>query len=110
MNATVVDVVQNAYGYKIIFGLQKPDGTPFDLTGNTAIKLNVQFANTSGTKFSSNLASAGTLDDGTVSYTVAQGEFDQAGTYLAEIELDTAAAKQIWPNITFRCYKQIPTF
>ena len=110
MNATSVEVVQNAYGYVLTFDLQNPDGTPFDLTANTAIKLNVQFANTSGIKFTAVLSATVTPTDGKAQYTVGQSDFSEAGTYNAQIEVDLPSGVQIWPNITIRAYKQLPNF
>lgn len=110
MNATIIDVVQNAYGYNLVFSLQNPDGTAFNLTNATTIKINVQQANTSGLKFSVAIAKSGNPTDGLATYGVRQGDFDLPGTYLAQIEADFSDAVQVWPNITIRAYKQLPNF
>ncbi len=110
MNATLVEVVQNAYGYNIVFTLENPDGTFYDLTNATAIKINVQFANTSGIKFTSTLSKSATPTDGQATYFVANGDFNEYGTYKAQVEVDFPSGVQIWPNITIRAYKQLPDF
>lgn len=110
MNATFIEVVQGAYGYKLVFNLQNPDGTPFDLTNNTGLKINVQFANTSGVKFTASLNGTDTPSDGKVTFSVDVSHFDQSGTYNAQIEIDFTTGKFIWPNITIRAYKQLPNF
>ncbi len=110
MNSTNLEVVQNAYGYNLLFYLQNPDGTPFDLTSALTIKINVQAANTSGLKFSAPLSKDGNPTDGVATYGVRQGDFDLGGVYNAEIEVDFNNGVQIWPNITIRAYKQLPNF
>lgn len=110
MNPVYVEVVQNAYGYTITFELENPDGTAFDLTGATNIKLNVQYANTAGIKFTSILVPSSTPADGKANYTVGSGDFTQSGIYNAQIEVDTPVGVQIWPNIAIKAYKQLPNF
>lgn len=110
MNATIVEVVQGAYGYNLIFSLQNSDGTAFDLTSASTIKINVQFANTSGLKFSATINKDSNPTDGKATYGVRSGDFDQAGTYVAQIEVDFSGAVQIFPNITIKAYKQLPNF
>lgn len=101
-------VVQNAYGYNLKFTLQNADGTAFDLTGYTALKFNVQFANTPGQKFSGTPVVSGSPSGGILLYAVAQTDFNEAGIYQAQIEVDFAAAVQIWPDIQIKALKQIP--
>lgn len=108
MMPTVIEVVQNAYGYNIIFNLQFNDGTPFDLTGCQSINLKCQFANTTGLKFSSVLEQSGTPTDGLATYTVALTDFNEAGIYNAQIQVAFSSGLQIFPNISFRAYKQLP--
>ena len=107
MNATIVEVVQNAYGYDIEFNLQNPDGSAFDLTGATSVKINVKFSQTNGIKLTSNLSVIGPASSGIAAYLVGNGDFNQGGIYNAEIEVDTGSAVLIWPNIQIRAYKQV---
>lgn len=109
MNATIVEVVQNAYGYEIDFLLKNADGTAFDLTQADTITLNVKYANTAGVKFSSVMTKDGTPTDGVATYAVSSSDFSEGGIYNGEITIqsNTPLSLQIFPNIQFRAYRQV---
>lgn len=104
-----INVVKNDKLYDINFTLQNNDGTAFDLTGNSGIFLKVQKQGATAVKFSGSCTVVGAATAGTCKYNVAATDFDDVGTYYAEIEVTFAGGKVItFPDIVITVKPELP--
>ena len=104
-----IQVVQGDYGYQIPFTLQDGNGNPVNLTGLT-LTLNVQSAQ-DATKTLITLSGSMAIDNatsGTCHYTVASGDFPNAGTYLATVVTTSAGVSITYPGITIIVTPSLP--
>ncbi len=107
--ATVINVVKNDTAYDINFTLQNADGTAFDLTGQTGMLFKVQKQGAAAVKFSGFCTLVGAATAGTLKYTVASGNFDDVGTYYAEIEVTFSGGKVVtFPDIVINVKGELP--
>jgi hypothetical protein len=90
------------------FTVKDADGVVIDLTNIDTLYLNVQKASESALKFSGAMS----VDDavaGECSYTVIEGDFDEAGDYWAEIEATFNDGKVItFPDLLISVAKDLP--
>lgn len=100
-----IEVIQGDYGYDINFTLQDDDGNIENITGATlTFKAQRQGSSTI------NVSGTMTIVDGAsgqCKYTVQNGDFDEAGEYYAEIELN-AGKVVTWSGFTVVVAKQLP--
>lgn len=81
-----IEVTQNDYSYKLTFNLEDSSGSSIDLTDLDTAVIKVQKIGSDSLKFEGDMD----IEDasgGEVSYTVQDGDFDEAGEYYGEIEL-----------------------
>jgi hypothetical protein len=106
---TEIKVVQNDKLGDLKFTLQNADGTAFDLTNSTSIKLKVQKQGDTALKFTGTMALDGGATLGKVKYTVQAGDFDVAGRHYAEIEITFTSAQIItFPDIFIEVLPELP--
>jgi hypothetical protein len=105
---TKIKVVQGDKGYEINFTLQDANGVAYDITAGTLL-LKVQKVGASTTAFSGSMAIVSAVN-GTCKYTVASGNFGDAGQYYGEIEatFDGGAKVVTWSDIVFVAEPQLP--
>lgn len=102
-------VGQGDYGYELPFTLQDGNGNAVDITA-AALVINVQDTQdpTSTTLFSGNM----TVDNGpsgTCHYTVAQGNFPNPGTFLAQIVATWSPTEVLtWSGVTIIVAPKLP--
>lgn len=102
-------VGQNNYGYELPFTLEDGNGNAVDLAGAVLV-LNVQDSQDASDAllFSGSM----TIDNapaGTCHYTVAQGNFPNPGTFLAQITATWSGSEQLtWSGIKIIVESQLP--
>lgn len=89
-----ITVKQNDKGYDIVFQLLKEDGTVLDLTDTTSIEFHA-VKEKNKNKTINGLLTVNNATEGLCVYTVANGNFDEEGTYLAEIQTNFGVNKSI---------------
>lgn len=108
VNTKTLYVVAGDYGYDIPFTLDDWDGDVVDLTGYSGVKLKV--ADTL-TATSCNLigdCSVVSTTAGSITYTIADGDFSTSGTYPAEVEVTFTAGKILtFRNLEIYVYDQL---
>lgn len=90
---THINVYQNDKLYDIDFTLRDANDVVTDLTGATLI-FRTQKQGAAAQKFAGNMTLV-VAASGTCKYTVADGDFDEAGDYYAEIQSTFAGGKVI---------------
>ena len=88
---THINVYQNDTGYDIDFTLKDANEAVVDLTGATLI-FRTQKQGATAQKFAGNMTLV-VAASGTCKYTVAAGNFDEAGDYYAEIQATFSGGK-----------------
>ena len=88
-----INVFQNDRLYDIDFTLKDANDVVVDLTGSTLI-FRAQKQGASVQKFAGNMTIVDAVS-GTCKYTVADGDFDEAGDYYAEIQVTFGGGKII---------------
>jgi hypothetical protein len=88
-----LEITQNDVNNDLTFTLEQSDGTPFDLTGASAL-FKCQKANAEDIKFtgSMNITDA---PNGKLKYHFVAGNFDEPGDYYAEIEITITVTSQV---------------
>lgn len=104
---TKITIYQNDKLYDINFTLKDANDTVVDLTSATLLfKAQKQDSDTAKFSGSMSIVSAAA---GTCKYTVADGDFDAAGIYYAEVEVTFSGGKVLtFGDITIDCRPQIP--
>ena len=90
---TKINVIQNDKGYELNFTLRDANENAIDLTNGTLL-FKAQKQGASTTKFSGAMSVVAAAS-GTCKYIVADGNFDEAGDYYAEIEVTYTGGKVI---------------
>lgn len=103
---TIIKVVEGDKAYDINFTLQDANSAAFDLTGATLV-LKVQKEDVSTVKFTGTMALV-TAASGTCKYTVGDTDFDEAGTYHAEIQATIGSQIITWTNIRIEVLPELP--
>lgn len=96
------------FGFSLLIALKNNDGTPFDLTGNTSIFFFGHIKGSSENKISRTLAVSGDPTAGVVEYEIKEEDFDQAGDYKNEVEVNFASRKETFTDIDIRALENIP--
>jgi hypothetical protein len=95
----MLTVSKGDYGYTITDTLENADGSPFDLSGYS-VAFHVWRSNSPGTLLVNGVATIILpASAGTVSYTVAPGDFTEVGIFKQEWEATTVGDKQSFPTI-----------
>ena len=100
-------VVAGDYGYDVPFTLEDYNGDVVDLTGYSGVKLKVADTLTAATCNLIGTCSVVDEDAGSVSYTVANGDFSTAGVYPAEIEVTFDSKILTFRNLEIKIYDQL---
>jgi len=100
-------VVQSDYGYVINFSLVNIDGSVFSLVDATGLTLRVQKTNQVQVNFSGAMVVVSDVG-GTCSYQVAQGNFNLAGYYNAQIQVSFIGEVVTFPNIQILAVAKVP--
>lgn len=103
---TIIKVVKGDTNYDINFTLQDANSAAFDLTGATLL-LKVQKEDVSTVKFSGSMAIVSAVA-GTCKYTVQPTDFDEAGTFHAEIQATISSKIITWTNIRIEVLPELP--
>lgn len=87
-------VKQNDHGYDLFFEVVNYDNTALNLTGATAINLNLKLANST---LAATVLTAAIADavNGICKYNVQAGTFATAGIYIAELQVTFASGEVI---------------
>lgn len=104
--ATKIDIVAGDKGYALTFTLENSDGTAFDITGMDC-SLKVQKQGESSLAFTGSM----TVTDGAAGmceYSVAEGDFDDQGSYYAEIEVSGGGSVVTFSDIVITAKPQLP--
>lgn len=109
INQTIY-VVQNDYGYQIQLNLFNADGSVFNLTGESSLTFQGQFAQTSGNKFSNAASVSGSPSAGVITYTVEATDFTQVGTYRCALVVAFATSVVTFNDIIVIVQPVLPTF
>jgi len=96
-----ITIPRGDYGFDLDFTIQKDDETPYVLTGYT-ITMKVWPPDVSGSPILSEACTPDVEASGTCHYTVQNGDFDNAGDYLIEIELTQDGKVESTRNYTLR--------
>jgi len=80
------------YGYDITFTAKKEDGTIYDLSSITGIKLLVRRAN-DAINILEGTCTVIVAANGTCKYTVQSGDFDEIGNFIAGLRMTTATSR-----------------
>jgi hypothetical protein len=102
-------VAQGAYGYQLPFTLEDGGGDPVDLT-NAVLTLTVQDSQdpTLTALFTGGMSVDGGAG-GTCHYTVAEGNFPNPGTFLAQITATWGSSEMLtWPGIAIIVEPALP--
>jgi hypothetical protein len=91
MTTQTITVGQNDTGFDLKFTITDETGAPFDLTGFT-LALKAQKEQVGTLKFTGTMSIISAVA-GTCKYTVIATDFDEIGTYWAEIEATKGAQK-----------------
>jgi hypothetical protein len=88
----ILDIVQlGNYGFKLVVNVKDPDGAVRDLTGASNLKIKIKSTlSTNGKEFT---ASAENLAQGSISYTVLDGDIDNLGEWKAQAYYELGAWK-----------------
>lgn len=92
MTSQVLETYKNDKLYELTFILRDSNDAPYDLTGATLF-FRAQRVGTSVLKASGTMNIVNPPTAGTCTYTVQAGDFDVAGDYYAEIEIQFAGGK-----------------
>ena len=104
----IINIVASDYGYNLNFTLQDSQGNLFSLTGSSSLLFRVQRYGNAHLKFASPMV-VDSLAAGTCHYTVNQGDFDLAGQYVAEIQVNFSTSESItFSNITLIASPRVP--
>jgi hypothetical protein len=104
---TEIPVIKGDKAYEINFTLQDFNGVAVNLTGAT-LKLKVQKPGAAALKFTGDMTIVSAAA-GTCKYTVAEGNFDTAGAYDAEIEATFANGQVItYSDIVIKVKSDLP--
>ncbi|RJQ67330.1 MAG: DUF2479 domain-containing protein [Desulfobacteraceae bacterium] len=107
MPRTIIDAIKNDKLYELSFALKKYDDEVIDLDGAT-LKLKVQAPGSTVLKFEG-IMSIVDADAGTCKYLVADGNFDEAGNYHAEIEVTYSTGQVItFSDIIIKVKSDLP--
>ena len=106
MLLTNIEVVQNDSAYDLNFTLQDYTGTAVNLN-SASILLKVQKENSTTLKFSGSM-SVVSAPAGTCKYTVAAGDFDEAGKFAAEIQVTIGSQVLTWTGIIIKVLPELP--
>ncbi len=83
----IVTIAKNDYGKNLSWTLYQTDGvTPFNLITGYSVKLKVWQSSRPGSLLINGACTIVTPAAGTVTYTIAKGDFTQVGNFLAEFE------------------------
>lgn len=102
-----VEVVRNDYGYDLEFVIKDVNKDLVDLTSST-----ITFKVTEPGGTSNKLNGAVTITDATAGeckYTVVNGDFDEAKTYNAELQIVYSGKTITVAGITLKVIKDLPT-
>lgn len=105
---TFITVVQNDFGYNLIFNLLDSAGNVFSLVGATEVYFRSQFST------SSQITTVGTMtitdaSNGQCEYTVASGDFSLAGDYNVQIQTVFGSSETVtFPNIKVTASPRVP--
>lgn len=103
-----IPIIQGDFGYLLNFALTDINGNIFSLSGATSLLFRVQKQGITQLKFAGVMAIT-SASAGTCSYTVAAGNFDTAGQYTAEIQVNFSTTEQItFSNINLTAAPRVP--
>jgi len=100
-------VVAGDYGYDVSFTLEDYNGDAVDLSGYSSVSLKVADTLTAA---ACNIIGDCTViseDDGSITYTVADGDFSTAGLYPAEVEVTFSSKILTFRNLEIKVYDQL---
>ena len=106
MQITNIEVVQNDAAYDLNFTLQDYAGNAVNLSG-ASISLKVQKENSNAIKFTGSMSIVSAAA-GTCKYTVAAGDFDEAGKFAAEIQVTIGSQVLTWTGIIIKVLPELP--
>ena len=104
---TLINVIQNDFGFLLSFSLQDSQGNIFSLVGATSLIFKAQITGVSGVKISSAM-SVLSPTAGTCSYTVGANDFTQEGTYDAQVVVTFGSQVITFSGVTINCAPKIP--
>lgn len=105
---TQITVYKNDVGYDINFTLKDANDVVVDLTNASGLLFKAQKQTATTQKFSGSMSVVSAVA-GTCKYTVASGDFDEAGDYYAEIQVTFSGGKVItFGDIVVRVRPEIP--
>lgn len=104
--ATKIDIVAGDKGYALTFTLENADGTAYDITG-AECALKVQQQGSTDLAFTGVMAVTDAVA-GQCEYIVLEGDFDDAGSYYAEIEVSGGDMLVTFPDIVITAKPQLP--
>lgn len=96
MGRAYVKRIVGDYGDTYTFGLTEPDGTPSDLTGATAAKLQMRREGYSTYQASGACVIVSPPTGGVVTYTVAATDFPSPGIYYCQVEATYPTKTLTW--------------
>jgi hypothetical protein len=100
-------VVAGDYGFDVPFTLEDFNGDVVNITGNTAVKLKVAETVTATSCYFIGDCSVVSAAIGSITYTVADGNFETAGVYPAEVEVSFATRVLTFRNLEVQVYDQL---
>ena len=106
--STNIKVVKGDKGYQVEFALQDANGNVYDLTAaSLTFRAQKQGEATATVEGSMSIVVA---NEGTCTYTVADGDFAESGLWYAEIEANYGSGSQIvtWNDIVVEVKPELP--
>ena len=100
-------VVAGDYGYDIPFTLEDYNGDAVDITGYTNVSFKVADTLTASTCNLIGTCSVVSASVGSITYTIADGDFSTAGIYPAEVEVTFSSEVLTFRNLEVKVYDQL---